>query len=73
MWLSTIINTTGTNVTDPFETRILIPAPAGIFLFETLNLNPKFNTKGSLLILHTDGNNPGTLFCIGIGGNAHLN
>jgi RHS repeat-associated protein len=34
------------------------------------NLNPQFNTGRSLLRIHPDGNNEGTLGCIGLSGNA---
>ncbi|MGS2764687.1 hypothetical protein [Sinomicrobium sp. M5D2P9] len=34
------------------------------------NLDPKFNTGRSLLRIHPDGNNEGTLGCIGLSGNA---
>jgi RHS repeat-associated protein len=36
----------------------------------SFNLNPTFNTARSLLRIHPDGNNEGTLGCIGLGGNA---
>src|SRR5690606_3274183 len=34
------------------------------------NLNPQFSTGRSLLRIHPDGNNEGTLGCIGLSGNA---
>ncbi|WP_430613531.1 hypothetical protein [Flavobacterium sp. JP2137] len=34
------------------------------------NLNPEFSTGRSLLRIHPDGNNEGTLGCIGLSGNA---
>ena len=36
----------------------------------SFNLNPKFNTSRTLLRIHPDGNNKGTLGCIGLGGTA---
>ncbi len=34
------------------------------------NLNPQFNTGRNLLRIHPDGNNEGTLGCIGLSGNS---
>jgi len=36
----------------------------------SFNLNPTFSTNRSLLRIHPDGNNEGTLGCIGVSGNA---
>lgn len=36
----------------------------------SFNLNPNFDTNRSLLRIHPDGNNPGTLGCVGLSGNA---